>query len=176
VVENEIKGGDIPSQFIGAVEAGVRDGLRHGVIGNYEVTDVRVRLTGGSSHEVDSSDIAFRIAARMAIEEALRKAEPVLLEPVMRVEIMVPEEHVGEVFADLSARRGQITGSDPAGAGVRLVRALVPLAEMFGYATALRSLSRGRGSYTMEPVAYQPVPESFVRHLGSQRRLQPSAL
>ncbi len=172
VIENRVTGGAIPRAFLSAAEAGVRDGLQHGIIGNYEVTDVQVTLLGGSYHEVDSSDIAFRIAGRLAIGEALTKAEPILLEPVMSVEVMVPEEHVGDVLADLSGRRGHITATEVGPAGIRLVRALVPLAEMFGYATALRSASRGRGSYTMEPVRYEPVPVQVARGVPESRRLQ----
>jgi elongation factor G len=176
LVENGVSAGAIPTAFIGAAEAGVRAALQHGIIGNYEVTDVVVTLLGGSYHQVDSSDLAFRIAGELAIEDALRQAGPVLLEPMMSVEVMVPEDHVGEVLADLTARRGQITGTEIGPAGVRLVHALVPLAEMFGYATMLRSLTRGRGSYTMEPKEYQPVPVGVARALPDSRRLPASAL
>jgi len=173
-LENRVVGGAIPNEFIASAEQGVRDGLEHGPLGDYPVTDVCVTLVGGSAHAVDSSDLAFRIAGSLAVEEALKKADPVLLEPVMSVEVVAPEEHVGEVLTDLSSRRARITRTEAGPAHTREIRALVPLAEMFGYATALRSLTRGRGSYTMEPIAYEPVPAGVARQvLGATRQPAP---
>ena len=148
--ENAIVGGVVPSEFIPAVEAGVREALDTGVLAGFPVVDIKVRLVGGSYHEVDSSDVAFKIAASIAVKEAVQRAGPVLLEPVMRVDVMVPEQYTGDVIGDLSARRGRIEGLEPHGAGMQIIHALVPLAEMFGYATELRSATQGRGTFTME--------------------------
>ncbi len=159
VFENKIVGGVIPREFIPAVEKGIREAADTGVLAGYPVTDVKVTLVDGSYHEVDSSEMAFKVAASMAFKEAVMQGKPVLLEPIMKVEVTVPEEFLGEVLGQLSARRGQILGMDNRPGNVRAVRALVPLSELFGYATALRSATQGRGSFTMEFDHYEPVPD-----------------
>lgn len=158
VFETHITGGDIPAEFLSAVKAGVTDALETGPLSGYPVTGVRVVAVGGSYHQVDSSEVAFRIAASMALRDALGRAGPVLLEPIMNVEIIVPEDNFGEAIADVNSRRGRVSSSDQVASGLRTVAAFVPLAEMFGYATSLRSLTRGRGTYTMEPWRYEPAP------------------
>ncbi len=159
VFENKIVGGVIPREFIPAVEKGIREAADTGVVAGYPVTDVKVTLVDGSYHEVDSSEMAFKVAASIAFKEAVMRGKPVLLEPIMKVEVTVPEEFLGEVLGQLSARRAQILGMESRPGNVRSVRALVPLAELFGYATALRSATQGRGSFTMEFDHYEPVPE-----------------
>ncbi len=157
VFEDAIVGGVVPREFIPAVEAGVREALENGVLAGFPIIDVKVRLVDGSYHEVDSSDLAFKIAGSMALKEAVQKAEPVLLEPVMRVDVVVPEQNTGDVIGDLSARRGQIEGLELHAPGMQIIHALVPLSEMFGYATRLRSATQGRGTFTMEFDHYQQV-------------------
>ena len=159
VFENKIVGGVIPREFIPAVEKGIREAADTGVVAGYPVTDVKVTLVDGSYHEVDSSEMAFKVAASIAFKDAVLRGKPVLLEPIMKVEVTVPEEFLGEVLGQLSARRAQILGMESRPGNVRSVRALVPLAELFGYATALRSATQGRGSFTMEFDHYEPVPE-----------------
>jgi len=159
--EDEIRGGAIPKEFIPPVEAGVREAAESGVLAGYPVVDFRARLVDGSYHEVDSSEIAFKIAGSLAFKEAAARARPVLLEPVMKVEVVTPEPYMGDVIGDLNARRGRIEGIEQQG-NARLVRALVPLAEMFGYATALRSATQGRATYTMEPSHYEEVPANIA--------------
>ncbi len=159
VFENKIVGGVIPREFIPAVEKGIREAADTGVVAGYPVTDVKVTLVDGSYHEVDSSEMAFKVAASIAFKDAVMRGKPVLLEPIMKVEVTVPEEFLGEVLGQLSARRAQILGMESRPGNVRSVRALVPLAELFGYATALRSATQGRGSFTMEFDHYEPVPE-----------------
>jgi len=170
VFENKIKGGAIPQEFIPAVEAGVREALESGALTGNPVVDVKVSLLDGSYHEVDSSEIAFKIAGSMAVKDALSKTTIVLLEPVMEVEVNVPGEFLGEVLADLNARRGQITGMESRGTG-EAIDAVVPLASMFGYATDLRSRTQGRGTYTMQFSHYDIVPPAeadkiVARYLG----------
>ncbi len=155
--EKAIVGGAVPQEFIPAVEAGVREALETGVLAGFPIVDIKVRLVDGSYHEVDSSDIAFKIAGSMALRAAVEKAGPVLLEPVMRVDVVVPEQHTGDVIGDLNARRGQIEALESHGPGMQLIRAWAPLAEMFGYATRLRSTTQGRGTFTMEFDHYQVV-------------------
>jgi elongation factor G len=157
VFENKIVGGAIPREFIPPVEKGVREAAESGVIAGYPVTDVKVTLFDGSSHEVDSNEMAFKTAGSMAFKEGMQKGGPVLQEPVMRVEVIVPEEFMGDVLGNLSARRATIEGMEPR-ANAQAIRAMVPLAEMFGYATDLRSMSQGRGVYTMEFDHYQQLP------------------
>jgi elongation factor G len=157
------KGGVVPREFIPAVEKGVEEALRAGVLAGYPVVDVKVTLTFGSCHEVDSNENAFRMAGSIAFKDAMRRAEPVLLEPMMQVEVETPEEFMGHVMGDLSARRGMLQGMDEmAGGGGKLIRAAVPLAEMFGYATTLRSLTQGRATYTMEFKHYAGVPRHIL--------------
>jgi len=158
--EDEIRGGDIPREFIPAIEAGIREAAESGVLAGYPVVDFRTRLIDGSYHEVDSSEMAFKIAGSMAFKDAMARAKPVLLEPVMKVEALTPEQYMGDVIGDLNARRGRIESIEQQGA-IRIIRALVPLAEMFGYATALRSATQGRATYTMEPSRYEEVPTSI---------------
>ncbi len=162
VFENKIVGGVIPREFIPAVEKGIREAADTGVVAGYPVTDVKVTLVDGSYHEVDSSEMAFKVAASIAFKDAVMRGKPVLLEPIMKVEVTVPEEFLGEVLGQLSARRAQILGMESRPGNVRSVRALVPLAELFGYATALRSATQGRGSFTMEFDHYEPVPENVA--------------
>lgn len=154
---DKIVGGVIPREFIPAVEQGVRDALQNGVLAGFPVVDIRVTLVDGSYHDVDSSEMAFKIAGSMAFREACRKAQPVLLEPIMQVEVTVPEEYLGDVMGDLNSRRGHIDGIE-ARPGVQIIRAHVPLSEMFGYATELRSRSQGRATYTMHTAYYDEVP------------------
>ena len=160
--ENKIVGGTIPKEFIPAVEKGIREAADAGVVAGYPVTDVKVTLLDGSYHEVDSSEMAFKMAASMAFREGAKQARPVLLEPIMKVEVTVPEEYLGEVLGQLSARRADIQGIEARPGNVRAVRAMVPLSEMFGYATALRSATQGRGVFTMEFDHYEPVPETLA--------------
>jgi elongation factor G len=157
VFENEIKGGAIPKEFIKPIQEGIREALTRGVLAGYPVDDVRVELYDGSYHEVDSSEMAFKIAGSMAFQDAAKKAKPVLLEPVMRVEVVVPKEHMGDVIGNLSGRRGHIQSQEDRG-GTQIINARVPLAEMFGYATDLRSRTQGRATYSMHFDRYEPAP------------------
>ncbi len=159
-----IKGGVIPREYIPAVEKGVREALENGVLAGYPVVDIRITLFDGSYHDVDSSEIAFKIAASQAFKEGTRKAKPLLLEPIMSTEVVVPEEFMGDVMGDLSSRRGKIIGMH-ARAGAQVIDVEVPLSEMFGYATDLRSLTQGRGTYTMQFANYQPVPTNISQGL-----------
>ena len=157
---NAVVGGSIPKEFIPAVDAGIRGALQAGVVAGFPVVDVKVTLYDGSYHEVDSSEMAFKIAGSMAFKEAMRKADPVLLEPIMKVSVIAPDDYLGTVIGDLTARRGQILGQE-ARPGAQQVDALVPLANMFGYATDLRSSTQGRGQYTMEPHSYTELPKNL---------------
>ncbi len=168
--ENKIIGGTVPKEYIPAVEQGIREALSTGVIAGYPVVDVKVRLVDGSYHEVDSSEMAFKIAASMGFKEALQKGAPVLLEPVMKVEVIAPEEFTGDVMGDLSARRGHIDGMSQRAGGVTAIRSFVPLSEMFGYATDLRSRTQGRATFTMEFDHYQPVSDSLKEKIVMGRR------
>ncbi len=165
---NKTVGGVIPKEFIPAVKKGAEEALQVGPIAGYPVQDIRVTLLDGSSHEVDSSDLAFKIAGSMAVKNALRKADPAMLEPVMDVEVVSPVDYVGDVISDLSSRRGRVLGMDTRGE-VRVVAAQVPLAEMFGYATALRSLTQGRATFTMQVSHYEPVPVNISENLKVSR-------
>jgi len=159
VFESEIVGGSIPREFIPAVGKGVKEAAEGGVLAGYPVTDVMVRLYDGSFHEVDSNEMAFKMAGSMAFREGIRKAGPVLQEPIMKVEIVVPEEYLGEIIGQVNARRGEVLGMDLRPGGSQAIRSMVPLAEMFGYATQLRSASKGRGAFTMEFDHYAKVSE-----------------
>ncbi|RMG68829.1 MAG: elongation factor G [Calditrichaeota bacterium] len=161
VFEDKIVGGVVPREFIPAVKAGIEDALKNGVLAGYPVVDVVARLVDGSYHEVDSSEMAFRIAGSMAAKEAMKKAGPILLEPIMDVEVVVPEEYMGDVIGDLNSRRGKVTGILPR-KDAQVIEALVPLAEMFGYATTLRSITQGRAVYTMQFHHYDVVPQSIA--------------
>ena len=165
---NAVVGGSIPKEFIPAVDAGIRGALQAGVVAGFPVVDVKVTLYDGSYHEVDSSEMAFKIAGSMAFKEACRKADPVLLEPIMKVSVIAPDDYLGTVIGDLTSRRGQILGQE-ARPGAQQVDALVPLANMFGYATDLRSATQGRGQYTMEPHSYTELPKSLRDKIVSER-------
>jgi elongation factor G len=156
------KGGVVPREFIPAVDKGVQEALRAGVLAGYPVVDVKVTLTFGSYHDVDSSENAFRMAGASGFRDAMRRGAPVLLEPMMRVEVEMPQEFMGNVMGDLSARRGMVQGMDEIPGGGKLVSASVPLAEMFGYSTTLRSLTQGRATYTMEFTHYAAVPRHVL--------------
>jgi elongation factor G len=171
---NQIKGGAIPSEFIPAVEQGIEEALGSGVKAGYPMVDVRVELTDGSYHDVDSSEMAFKIAGSMAVQEAARRAKPVLLEPVMAVEVVTPEEFLGDVIGDLSRRRGKVQGQDQRGNALA-VQAFVPLGEMFGYATDLRSSTQGRAQYTMQFERYEEVPGSIAEEIVESRSGEPVA-
>jgi len=157
---NKIVGGVIPREYIPAVEKGIREALTSGVLAGYPVVDVRVTLTDGSFHEVDSSEMAFKIAGSMAFKDACKKANPVILEPIMKTEVIVPEDYMGDVIGDLNSRRGKIVSMEPVNK-VEHIKANVPLSEMFGYSTTLRSLTQGRGNYSMEPSHYEEVPKQI---------------
>lgn len=160
IFENKIVGGAIPKEYIPAIDAGVQDAMNNGVLGGYQVLDVKVTVVDGSYHEVDSSEMAFKIAGSIGFKEGCRKASPVLLEPIMRVDVIVPEEYMGDVIGDLSSRRGKIEGME-ARAGAQVIKAHVPLSEMFGYATELRSRTQGRGVFTMQFSHYEEVPKNI---------------
>jgi len=165
---NQITGGVIPKEYIPAVDQGIKGAMQAGVVAGYNVVDVKVILFDGSYHEVDSSEMAFKIAGSIAFKEAMRKADPVLLEPIMKVTVIVPEEYMGDVIGDLNSRRGAIQGME-AIAGAQQINALVPLSEMFGYATDLRSRTQGRGQYTMEPSHYDRLPENIAEKIISKK-------
>ncbi|KYH33695.1 elongation factor G [Neomoorella mulderi] len=166
---NKIVGGVVPKEYVPAVDAGVQEAMANGVLAGYPVVDVRVSLVDGSYHEVDSSEMAFKIAGSLAFKDAAKKAQPVLLEPVMKVEVVVPEEYMGDVIGDLNSRRGRVEGMEPR-SGAQVIRALVPLAEMFGYATDLRSRTQGRGTYVMQFDHYEEVPQNIASEIISKRQ------
>ena len=165
---NNIVGGAIPKEYIGPVDAGIQGAMQSGVIAGYSMVDVKVTLYDGSYHEVDSSEMAFKIAGSMAFKDAAKKASPVLLEPIMKVVVITPEEYMGDVIGDLNSRRGEIQGFEDR-TGVKQINARVPLAEMFGYATDLRSKTQGRGQYVMEPDGYKEIPKSISESIVSER-------
>ena len=174
IFENAIVGGVIPKEFIPAVEKGIKEAMEGGILAGYPVVDVKVKLFDGSYHEVDSSEIAFQIAGSMAFKEAAKKADPVLLEPIMEVEVETPEDYVGDVIGDLNSRRGKIMGMENKGV-ITVVRAHVPLAEMFGYATTLRSLTQGRGTFIMKFSHYEEVPQHIAEKIIGERMAGKSA-
>ena len=165
---NAVTGGAIPKEYIPAVDAGIKGAMQAGVLAGYNVVDVKVTLYDGSYHEVDSSEMAFKIAGSMAFKEAMREANPILTEPIMKVVVTIPDDYMGDVIGDINSRRGQILGMDPVSGGQQ-VSSLVPLAEMFGYATALRSKTQGRGVYAMEPAGFMEVPKSIQESIVNQR-------
>jgi elongation factor G len=174
IFEDKIVGGVIPREYIGAVEAGVRGALDSGILAGYPIIDLKVELIDGSYHDVDSSEMAFKIAGSMALKEGVRRASPVLLEPVMDVEVVTPADYMGDIIGDLSARRGKVGGMTER-AGARVIGASVPLGEMFGYSTTLRSMSQGRAVYTMQFAHYEEVPKSKAAEImtangGEKRR------
>ncbi len=165
VFENAIIGGSIPREFIGPAEAGIKEALQSGILAGYPVVDIKAKLIDGSFHEVDSSEMAFKIAGSMAIKDAVQRGAPVLLEPVMFIEVVAPDDYTGDVIGNLSANRGLIEGMELRSDGLQTVRAHVPLATMFGYATRLRSMTQGRGTFTMEFHHYAPVSESVAQEI-----------
>lgn len=167
VFENKIVGGAIPKEFIPSVEGGLKEAALNGVLAGYPVVDIKVVLKDGSFHEVDSSELAFRIAGSKALKTAMAKAKPVLLEPVMKVEVTAPEEYVGDIIGDFTSRRGRILGTELKG-GLQIVRGVAPLSEIFGYATELRSHTQGRGVYNMEFYRYEEVPQSIAQKIITQ--------
>ena len=167
VFEDKVTGGDVPREYIPAVEKGIREAMTSGVLGSFQVIDMKAALLGGSYHDVDSSELAFSIAGSQAFKKAMSQAKPVLLEPVMKVEIIVPEEYIGEVMGDINSRRGKIDGIEPKG-GSQVIKSLVPLSEMFGYATDLRSHTQGRGTYSMEFAHYIELPANIAEKIISR--------
>ena len=158
--ENKVVGGAIPKEFINPIEAGVKEAMENGVVAGYPMVDVKAIVYDGSFHEVDSSEMAFKIAGAMAFRNGAAKANPVLLEPYVKVEVIVPEEYMGDVIGDLNSRRGRIEGMEPRN-GAQVINAFVPLSEMFGYSTDLRSKTQGRGNYSMEVSYYDEVPKNI---------------
>jgi elongation factor G len=166
---NKITGGDIPREYIPAVDQGIQEAMETGVLAGYPLVDLRATLVDGSYHEVDSSEVAFKVAGQMVLRDAVRKADPVLLEPVMQIEVVTPEDYMGDVIADLTARRGKVERMEQRGSS-QAIRAQVPLAEMFGYATDLRSKTQGRATYTMQFHSYQEVPANIAREIVARVR------
>jgi elongation factor G len=162
---NEIKGGVIPQDYIPAIEKGVKEAMEDGVLAGYPIVDVKAVVYDGSYHDVDSSESAFKMASIFAFKEAVGKADPVLLEPVMKVEVTVPEEYMGSVVGDLNSRRGHVGEMGDRIGGIKVINAKVPLSEMFGYATELRSMTQGRGNYSMEFAYYDEVPKSILEKI-----------
>jgi elongation factor G len=169
---NKIKGGSVPTEFIPAIEKGVEEALETGVRAGYPMVDVRVTLTDGKYHDTDSSEIAFKIAGSLALKEAARRAKPVLLEPVFAVEVVTPEEYMGDVIGDLNRRRGRVNAMEPRG-NAQVVSAHVPLSEMFGYATDVRSMTQGRATYTMQFDSYEEVPSNIAEKVVEGRTGEP---
>ena len=165
---NAVVGGAIPKEYIPAVDAGIQGAMQSGVLAGYNVVDVKATLYDGSYHEVDSSEMAFKIAASMAFKEGMKKADPVIKEPIMLVNVIMPDEYMGDVMGDLNSRRGLIQKME-ARTGAQQITALVPLSEMFGYATELRSRTQGRGQYSMEPSHYSEVPKSIQDKIMNDR-------
>jgi elongation factor G len=164
VFENKITGGAIPKEYIPAVESGIKEAMFNGVLAGYPVVDIKATLLDGSYHEVDSSEMAFRIAASQGLKKAMAQAEPLLLEPVMKVEIIVPEEYTGDVISDFTGRRGRILGTEVKD-GVQVIRGAAPLTDLFGYATELRSRTQGRGVYNMEFYRFEEVPQGIAHKI-----------
>jgi len=162
--ENAIVGGVVPKEYIPAVQAGLEDAMQNGVLAGYPVIDIKAKLFDGSYHDVDSSEMAFKIAASIALKNAAKVCDPVLLEPIMKVEVVIPEEYLGDIMGDITSRRGKVEGMEARG-NAQVVRAMVPLAEMFGYATALRSNTQGRGTFTMVFDHYEEVPKNIAEEI-----------
>jgi elongation factor G len=165
---NAIVGGVVPKEYIPAVDKGIQEAMKNGVLAGFPMVDIKVTLYDGSYHEVDSSEMAFKIAGSMGVKEGAAKAKPVLLEPIMKVEVVTPEENMGDVMGDLNSRRGMIQGMDDAPSG-KIIRAEVPLSEMFGYATDLRSATQGRATYSMEFCKYNEVPASIAEAVSKKQ-------
>ena len=166
---DKITGGRIPKEFIPSVDQGIQQSLTSGVLAGYPMVDVRARLTDGSAHDVDSSEMAFKVAGSMVLKEAARKAKPVLLEPIMSVEVVTPDDYLGDVMGALASRRGRLAGSEQRG-NSQVIAATVPLSEMFGYATDLRSRTQGRATYTMQFDSYQQMPVSVQEEIVARVR------
>ena len=166
---NEVTGGAIPREYIPAVDKGIQEALEAGVVAGYPVQDIKVTLYDGTYHEVDSSEMAFKIAGSMAIKKAMRAASPILLEPIFKVEVTTPEEYMGDVIGDLNSRRGQVSGMTDRN-NAKIINAQVPLAQMFGYATDLRSKTQGRASYSMEFEKYVQVPNNIAQQIVAERQ------
>jgi len=162
--ENAIVGGVVPKEYVQASDKGIQEAMTTGIIAGFPVVDIKIRAIDGSFHDVDSNEMAFKIAGSMAFKEAMSKANPVLLEPIMKVEIVTPEDYLGDVMGDVSRRRGLLQGSDDSPSG-KVINAMVPLGEMFGYATTLRSMSQGRATYTMEFDHYAEAPASIAEQV-----------
>jgi len=173
-IENKIVGGAIPREYIPAVEDGILEAIKGGVLAGYPVVDVKVAITDGTFHEVDSSELAFKMAGIFALKDAAKQANPILLEPIMKVEVTTPEEYQGDLLGDLNRRRGKIVAIEAKDSST-ILSAEVPLAEMFGYATAIRSLSKGRAAYSMEPFRFEPVPNSIVAAILDSAKGKPAA-
>ena len=165
---NAVVGGDVPKEFIPAIDQGIQGAMKAGILAGYPVEDVKVTLKGGSYHEVDSSEMAFKIAGSMAFKDAMAKADPAIMEPIMKVAVIVPDEYMGDVIGDLNSRRGQIQGME-ALSGSQQINAFVPLSNMFGYSTDLRSKTQGRGQYSMEPSHYAEVPKNIAESIMAGR-------
>ncbi|MEA5003940.1 MAG: elongation factor G [Christensenella sp.] len=169
VFESKIVGGSIPKEYIPSIDSGIQEAAKSGLIGGFEVMDFKVTLIDGSYHEVDSSEMAFKIAGSMAIKEAFAKGGSILLEPMMKVEVVVPEDYLGDVMGNVNSRRGRIEGTEARGGG-QIIRAMVPLSEMFGYATDLRSRTQGRGNFSMQFDHYEPVPKSMIEKVTGEKK------
>ena len=169
VFESKIVGGVVPKEYVGPIENGIKEALENGVVAGYEMVDIKATLIDGSYHEVDSSEMAFKIAGSMAFKNGAVKAKPVLLEPIMRIEVTIPDEYMGDVMGDLNARRGRIEGMEARG-NSQIIRGFVPLSEMFGYATDLRSKTQGRGVYTMQSDHFEEVPKNVAEEIIAKRR------
>jgi elongation factor G len=172
--ENATVGGTVPKEYVPAIEKGIIEALEGGILAGYPMSDLKVSLYDGSYHDVDSSEMAFKIAGSLAIKDAVKKAKPVLLEPVMAVEVVVPDEYMGPVNGDLISRRGRLEGMEMRGT-TQLIKSMVPLSEMFGYATELRSRTQGRGSFTMHFGRYEEVPTNIANEIIAKAQGKPSA-
>jgi elongation factor G len=171
IIENKVVGGNIPKEFIKPVENGLREACATGVLAGYPLIDLKIDIVDGSYHPVDSSEMAFKIAASMALKEAAKKSNLMLLEPIMKVEVVVPEENMGDIIGDITSRRGNIVEiNSNVQAGFNKLNAQVPLAELFGYATAIRSLSRGRATYSMEPSHFERVPKQVQEKVVTEKK------
>jgi elongation factor G len=167
--ENKVVGGAVPREYIPAVDAGIQEALNNGIVAGYPMIDVKATIVDGSYHDVDSSEMAFKIAGSMALKSGAQKANPVLLEPIMKVEVTVPEEYMGDIMGDINSRRGRIEGMESR-AGAQVIRGYVPLSEMFGYATSLRSRTQGRGQYAMEFANFEETPKSITAEIVAKNK------
>ena len=163
--DNAVSGGRVPREYIPSVDQGAQDAMQFGVLAGYQMVDVKVTLEDGAYHDVDSSELAFKLAGSMAFKEAARKADPVILEPVFAVEVTTPEDYMGDVIGDLNSRRGQVQAMEEGMGGVKIIKAIVPLSEMFGYVGDLRSKTAGRASYSMQFDSYAEVPQSVAKEI-----------